>query len=116
VVQVMAYNNVGNGPNAQQQEFTLEELDPPADSELLPPLEVKVEILSPTSVMVTWYDNTLGPNQRPLYDNIYTVKYNALSGGYSHSPVNLALEVVFFLLKFHTRQMLYSLVEKKCCS
>lgn len=76
----MAYNNAGNGESAQQQTFTEEDTAPALDSELMPPLEVKVKVISPTSVMVTWYDSTLGQNQKVQDDRIYTVKYNALSG------------------------------------
>ena len=80
VVQVLAYNEAGEGESAQQQTFTEEDITPALDSELMAPLEVKVRVISPTSVMVTWYDSTLGQNQKNQDDRIYTVKYNALSG------------------------------------
>ena len=74
----MAYNQAGDGANVEQLAVTSESVRP--ESELIPPLEVKVRALSPLSVMVTWYDSTLGQNQKQLDNRYYTVKYNALSG------------------------------------
>lgn len=78
MVQVIAYNNAGEGPPEQQLAVTTESARP--ESELMAPTEVKVRAISPTSVMVTWYDGTLGQNQKRLDDRVYTVKYNALAG------------------------------------
>ena len=99
VVQVLAYNEAGEGESAQQQTFTEEDITPALDSELMAPLEVKVRVISPTSVMVTWYDSTLGQNQKNQDDRIYTVKYNALSGlCYKLCWMDVLIYVILFLI------------------
>lgn len=85
MVQVKAYNNAGEGDATLQQTFTREDDGSSVpNSELIPPLEVIVKVISATSVLVRWYDATLGQNQRFHDDRVYTVKYNALSGMRSH--------------------------------
>lgn len=54
-------------------------------------------VISATSAHVTWYDTTLGQNQKVLDDRVYTVQYNALSGRCVRCIVTLDLREVFRL-------------------
>ena len=42
----------------------------------MPPIGVKAVVLSPTTVLVTWTDTSLGRNQRISDGRYYTVRYN----------------------------------------
>ncbi|XP_067941515.1 neogenin-like isoform X2 [Watersipora subatra] len=77
VVQVMAYNNAGTGAVTEQLGLTAESIQ--HSSELNPPVAVKAQVISSTSILLTWYDRDLGIDQNPEPGRIYTVKYDALS-------------------------------------
>lgn len=52
--------------------FTVEEPLTP----MIPPVGLKAQVLSSTTIMLTWSDNLLGRNQRITDSRFYTVRYN----------------------------------------
>ena len=41
-----------------------------------PPVGLKAQVLSSTTIVLTWSDNFLGRNQRITDNRLYTVRYN----------------------------------------
>ena len=45
---------------------------------MIPPVGLKAVVLSPSTIVVTWSDTSLGRNQHVNDNRYYTIKYNAV--------------------------------------
>ncbi|XP_013387953.1 neogenin isoform X2 [Lingula anatina] len=80
VVSLRAFNHKGVGRERLQTGTTRDESSAENTTPMIPPVGVKVTIISSSSVMVTWTDTTLGGNQRTSDHRYYTIKYIPATG------------------------------------
>ena len=52
----------------------------------MPPVGLKATVLSATTIVLTWSDNTLGRTQKVTDNRIYNIRYMPRSGGGATAP------------------------------
>ncbi|KAK7084454.1 putative aminophospholipid-translocase, partial [Halocaridina rubra] len=85
VISLRAFNNIGNGQPVYEQVRTR----PPEETvaaTLTPPVGLKAEVLTPTTVALQWTDTTLNRNQYISDTRYYTVRYTTFALASSSSP------------------------------
>lgn len=76
VISVRAFNDRGDGPPIYESIWTRAPSTPEPKTALLPPVGLRVDVISPTSAILHWTDTTLNP--RSLPDNrFYTIRYSS---------------------------------------
>ncbi|XP_074661525.1 neogenin-like [Tubulanus polymorphus] len=78
VIRLQAYNEKGNGRPIYETVITREESTPEPQTPMLPPIGVRAIVLSPTTIVVTWSDTTLGNNQHITDHRYYTIRYSPI--------------------------------------
>ncbi|BES95191.1 Neogenin C-terminus [Nesidiocoris tenuis] len=77
VISLRAHNNRGDGPpvyeNVRTRAPSHEDL---GDAPLLPPVGLKANVVSPTSIVLFWSDASFSPDQRATDGRYYVVRYN----------------------------------------
>ncbi|KAK3094564.1 hypothetical protein FSP39_003463 [Pinctada imbricata] len=79
VITVRAFNNRGDGQPRYQTATTSEETFQETITPMMPPVGLKTIVLSPSTVVLTWSDTSLGTNQVVQDNRFYTVRYRAVS-------------------------------------
>nr|KAI8752120.1 neogenin-like; partial [Biomphalaria glabrata] len=79
VISIRAFNYKGQGPSKYETVNTPEEMHEEQVTPMLPPVGLKAHVLSSTTIMLTWSDNSLSRNQRIMDDRYYTIKYRQLN-------------------------------------
>ncbi|ERL92476.1 hypothetical protein D910_09789 [Dendroctonus ponderosae] len=77
VLSIRASNNVGPGPSIYATAKTQDEPPPEPAAALMPPIGLKAQVLSTTSVVLYWTDPTLKQSQYVRDTRYYKVKYTA---------------------------------------
>ncbi|CAH1125665.1 unnamed protein product [Ceutorhynchus assimilis] len=77
VLSIRASNNVGPGPSIYATVKTQDEPPPEQTAALMPPMGLKAQVLSTTSVVLYWTDPTLKQSQYVRDSRYYKVKYTA---------------------------------------
>lgn len=83
VISLRAYNNVGDGQPIYETVKTLIESTPEPQTPIIPPVGLKAQVLSSSSVVLYWTDTTLSKNQQ-VNDRRYVVRYT--SSLHSNNP------------------------------
>ncbi|XP_071098730.1 neogenin-like isoform X2 [Haliotis cracherodii] len=77
VISIRAFNKEGEGEVKYETVTTMEETKEPA-TPMMPPIGLKAIVLSPSTIVLTWADNTLGKSQKITDNRYYTVRYTPL--------------------------------------
>ncbi|KAL1513925.1 hypothetical protein ABEB36_003263 [Hypothenemus hampei] len=77
VISIRASNNMGPGPSIYATAKTQDEPPPEPAAALMPPMGLKAQVLSTTSVVLYWTDPTLKQSQYVRDSRYYKVKYTA---------------------------------------
>lgn len=81
VISIKAFNNLGNGPSRYDTVVTSEEIAEETATPMMPPIGLKAIVLTESTIVLTWADDSLGKNQKIVDDRYYTVRYSALPRG-----------------------------------
>lgn len=105
VVSVRAFNSNGDGPPKYETIWTRAPSTPEPKIALLPPIGLRVDVTSPTSVVLHWTDTTLN-SRNPTDDRIYTIRYSSsfLSNNPKYRYINTTrTSLLIEDLKAHTQ-------------
>lgn len=101
VISITASNKVGVGPAAYATIRTTDE--PPMANTLMPPVGLKAVVLSSSTVILYWTDNTLSKSQYINDDRYYIVQYGATEKSSRNKNLNVSdLNVMIDDLKPNT--------------
>lgn len=81
IISLRASNEIGAGPPVYANVRTQEEVPVEPAKPLLPPVGLKVQVLSPTSVILYWTDNSLSKTQYIRDSRYYVVQYRDEKSG-----------------------------------
>ncbi|XP_065168608.1 neogenin isoform X4 [Atheta coriaria] len=90
VISLRASNSVGAGPPVYANVRTREEAPPEVPIPLTPPIGLKAQVLSQSSVILYWVDTTLSKSQYVRDSRYYTIEYTYHAG---KTPKTRALNV-----------------------
>ncbi|XP_050396200.1 neogenin isoform X2 [Patella vulgata] len=89
VITIKAFNKIGHGPSRYETVFTSEKITSEPATPMMPPIGLKAIVLSPTTIILTWADNSLGKSQKITDSRYYTVRYTPVpSHNRRHKYVN----------------------------
>ncbi|XP_041356167.1 neogenin-like isoform X3 [Gigantopelta aegis] len=78
VISIRAFNNAGQGRVKLETVTTSEETTEEPATPMMPPIGLKAIVLSPSTIVLTWADNSLGKSQKINDNRYYTVRYTPL--------------------------------------
>ncbi|XP_046562844.1 LOW QUALITY PROTEIN: neogenin-like [Haliotis rubra] len=78
VISIRAFNKEGEGEVKYETVTTMEETTEEPATPMMPPIGLKAIVLSPSTIVLTWADNTLGKSQKITDNRYYTVRYTPL--------------------------------------
>ncbi|XP_070178153.1 neogenin-like isoform X2 [Littorina saxatilis] len=81
VISIKAFNNMGNGPSRYDTVITSEDIEEETATPMMPPIGLKAIVLTHSTIVLTWADDSLGRSQKIVDYRYYTVKYHALPRG-----------------------------------
>ncbi|PVD36565.1 hypothetical protein C0Q70_03550 [Pomacea canaliculata] len=81
VISIKALNNIGSGPSRYDTVLTSEDIVEEPSTPMMPPIGLKAIVLTSTTIVLTWADDSLGKSQKIVDNRYYTVRYSALPRG-----------------------------------
>ncbi|XP_076438813.1 neogenin-like [Babylonia areolata] len=81
VISIKAFNNLGNGPSRYDTVFTSADIAEEPATPMIPPIGLKAIVLTSSTIVLTWADDSLGKSQKIVDYRYYTVRYSALPRG-----------------------------------
>ncbi|KAL8622320.1 hypothetical protein ACOMHN_043324 [Nucella lapillus] len=81
VISIKAFNNLGNGPSRYDTVVTSADVAEEPATPMMPPIGLKAIVLTSSTIVLTWADDSLGKSQKIVDYRYYTVRYSALPRG-----------------------------------
>lgn len=81
VISIKAFNHLGNGPSRYDTVVTSEDIAEEPATPMMPPIGLKAIVLTSSTIVLTWADDSLGKSQKIVDNRYYTVRYSAMPRG-----------------------------------
>ncbi|CAG5130561.1 unnamed protein product, partial [Candidula unifasciata] len=75
VITIRAFNSQGQGPSKYETVITSEDTIEEPATPMLPPVGLNAHVLSSSTIILTWADNSLSKNQKITDNRYYTIRY-----------------------------------------